>query len=215
MGLFITLEGPEGSGKSTQLENLARHLGEMDVEYVLTREPGGTTIGEQIRQVLLDTKNCEMTPEAEVLLYSAARTQHVQQIIRPALERGAMVISDRFAESTLAYQGYGRGLDLQSLWQITEFATSGTMPDLVIYLDLDVRVGLARKKSDEIAGKDKLNRLDQETLDFHNRVRQGYLKMAHADPERWLVLDAQQSIGHTTSQIIQRIKQLLAPCAEA
>jgi len=211
MGLFITLEGPEGSGKSTQLASLAQYMDETGIEYVLTREPGGTDIGEQIRQILLDTKNREMTPEAEVLLYSAARAQHVRQKISPALERGAVVISDRFAESTLAYQGYGRGLDIRSLWQITEFATGGIMPDLVIYLDIDVRIGLARKKSDEAAGKDKLNRLDQEKLDFHTRVRQGYLEMAQADPERWLILDAQQSIGHTTEQIIQRIKQLLAP----
>lgn len=212
MGLFVSFEGPEGSGKSTQIQLLYEALRKNAMAVVCTREPGGTAIGEQIRSVLHDVKNIAMSPRAEVLLYSAARAQLVDQVIRPALERGEIVLSDRFAESTLAYQGYGRGLDLDSLVLITDFATRGTRPDLIVYLDLDVKIGLDRKLRDQREGRGELNRMDQQAIDFHRRVREGYLDMARRDPARWLIIDATQSI-----EVIHRTitEQVIARCRDS
>lgn len=206
MRLFLSFEGPEGSGKSTQIRLLERALLERNARVVSTREPGGTPIGEQIRTVLHDARNQAMLPSAEILLYSAARAQHVEQVIRPALERGDIVISDRFAESTLAYQGYGRGLDLDALAMITAFATGGLKPDLVIYLDMEVQIGLERKRRDHDQGLGEWNRMDQQSLDFYRRVREGYLTMAGQEPERWLVIDAVQPIEQIHRQIWHRIQ---------
>jgi dTMP kinase len=209
MSPFITFEGPEGSGKSTQIRLLYEALRAQGQLVVHTREPGGTPIGEQIRNVLHDTQNTAMLPSTEILLYSAARAQHVGQLILPALQRGEIVISDRYAESTLAYQGYGRGLDLAALEMITQFATGGLRPDLVIYLDIDVVVGLQRKLSDQQAGRGEWNRMDQLDVVFHQRVRAGYLAMARADPLRWLVLDATQSIETIQNIIHSQVEALL------
>jgi len=213
--LFITFEGCEGSGKSTQIALLCDALKARGLAVVRTREPGGTPIAEQIRTVLHDMRNAGMLPATEILLYSASRAQHVGEIIRPALERGALVISDRYAESTMAYQGYGRGLDLQALQLITRFATGNLQPDLVVYLDLDVEVGLARKRRDLEAGRGEWNRMDQQTLAFHSRVRQGYLTMAAEEPQRWLTIDASQSIDAIHRAIIERINVVLAGDAAA
>ncbi len=212
MGLFVTFEGPEGSGKSTQIRLLYEALRERAVPVICTREPGGTAIGEQIRSVLHDVGNTAMSPRAEVLLYSAARAQLVDQVIRPALERGEIVLSDRFAESTLAYQGYGRGLDLDSLVSITNFATKDTRPDLIIYLDLDVEIGLGRKLRDQQAGRGELNRMDRQAIDFHRRVREGYLDMARRDPARWLIIDATQPIEVIHQTITERV---IARCRDS
>jgi len=187
--MFITLEGPEGAGKSSQIGPLAAFLRERGFVVRTTREPGGTTIGDQIRAVLHDTANTEMAATAEVLLYSASRAQLVSQSIRPALAAGEVVLCDRYADSTLAYQGYGRGLDLKALLSLTEFATGGLKPDLTLLLDLDVTDGLARRQSQG----EEMNRLDLETLEFHNRVRQGYHALAAAEPDRWVIVDAAQS----------------------
>jgi dTMP kinase len=203
---FVSFEGPEGSGKSTQIKLLERALQQHNIHVLSTREPGGTTIGEQIRTVLHDPRNQAMLPTAEILLYSAARAQHVGQVIRPAMERGDLVISDRFAESTLAYQGYGRGLDLDALRLITAFATEGLKPDLVIYLDLDVQIGLERKRRDRAQGLGEWNRMDQQSLDFYRRVREGYLAMAAQEPKRWLVIDATQTVETIHQQIWRRIE---------
>jgi len=208
--LFITFEGCDGSGKSTHIALLCDALRARGLSVVRTREPGGTPIAEQIRTVLHDMRNAGMLPATEILLYSASRAQHVGEIIRPALERGELVISDRFAESTMAYQGYGRGLDLEALRQITRFATSNLQPDLVVYLDLDVEVGLARKRRDLEAGRGEWNRMDEQTLAFHSRVRQGYLAMAADAPERWLTVDANQSIEAIHRTIIARVNEVLA-----
>lgn len=213
--MFITFEGCEGSGKSTQIALLCDALKARGLAVVRTREPGGTPIAEQIRTVLHDMRNAGMLPATEILLYSASRAQHVGEIIRPALERGALVISDRYAESTMAYQGYGRGLDLQALQLITRFATGNLQPDLVVYLDLDVEVGLARKRRDLEAGRGEWNRMDQQTLAFHSRVRQGYLTMAAEEPQRWLTIDASQSIDAIHRAIIERINVVLAGDAAA
>lgn len=191
MSLFITFEGPEGSGKTTQIQRLAAWLREQGQTVLATREPGGTAIGDRVRAILLDSDHREMQPQTEILLFSAARAQIVGQIIRPHLARGGVVLCDRFADSTLAYQGYGRQLDLATLRLITEFATGGLQPDLTFCLDLPVDVGLQRKAA---GAGEEWNRMEQETLAFHGRVRRGYLTLAQAEPARWRVLDATQPV---------------------
>ncbi len=210
MSLFITIEGPDGSGKTTQIKFLAERLRDLGHDVLITREPGGTSIGDQIRAVVHDVQNVEMAHETEFLLYSASRAQHVRQLIRPHLERGGTVLCDRFADSSMAYQGYGRELDLEMIGCITQFATGGLTPDLTIYLDLPVEVGLQRKQSAHADQAGEWNRLDQQTMDFHHRVREGYLKMGQADPDRWLVVDATQSIPDTHRAICTRLESLLA-----
>jgi len=185
-GYFITFEGPDGSGKSTQIQALAEYLQGLGQTVLLTREPGGTEISEEIRDLLHDLRHHEMQPRAEILLYSAARAQLVGQVIRPALAAGATVLCDRYADSTLAYQGYGHGLDLEVLRQITSFATHELKPDLTLLFDLDPAVGLKRRQTDGV----EWNRLDAYDLAFHQRVRAGYHQLAQANPNRWVTLDA-------------------------
>jgi dTMP kinase len=209
MGVFITFEGPEGSGKTTQIGLLADHLRSAGHDVLTTREPGGTSIGDQIRTVLLDVDNAAMAFEAEILLFSAARAQLVGQAIRPALARGTIVLSDRYADSTIAYQGYGRGLDLDALRQITSFATGDLTPDLTIYLDLSVEEGLDRKQRVETRSTREWNRLDQETVEFHRRVRRGYLALAAAEPDRWIIFDAFPSIEDVQGKIQKAVHRLL------
>jgi dTMP kinase len=208
MGAFITFEGPDGSGKSTQIELLAHHLRLNGWDVLTTREPGGTPIGDQIRNVLHDVANTEMVSEAEILLYSASRAQLVGQVIRPALAQGAVVLSDRYADSTIAYQGYGRGLDLTMLRRITDFATGGLTPDLTIYLDLPVEQGLGRKRQALSQRSGEWNRLDQEDVEFHRRVRQGYLELAAAEPERWLLVDARPSVAEIHRRIREAVERV-------
>ena len=191
MSLFITFEGPEGSGKTTQIQLLAAWLREQGQTVLATREPGGTVIGDRVRAILLDSDHREMQAQTEILLFSAARAQIVGQIIRPHLARGGVVLCDRFADSTLAYQGYGRQLDLATLRLITAFATGGLQPDLTFCLDLPVDVGLQRKAA---GAGEEWNRMEQETLAFHGRVHRGYLTLAQAEPARWRVLDATQPV---------------------
>jgi len=202
---FITFEGIEGSGKTTQIRLLMDWLQQRQVRALLTREPGGTGIGEQIRSLLLNPANTEMTPEAEILLFSAARAQIVRQVIRPRLAEGWVVICDRFADSTLAYQGYGHGLPLQDLLSITQFATGGLWPDLTVYLDLDVETGLRRKA----ATPEEWNRMEAQAVEFHQRVRKGYLQLAAQDPERWLVLDATLPVDVIQGQIREQVMPML------
>ncbi len=206
MGCFITFEGPEGSGKTTQIRLLARWLAEQGHAVRTTREPGGTRIGDAVRGILLNPEHTEMRPEAEILLFSAARAQIVGELIRPHLARGGVVLCDRFADSTLAYQGYGRRLDLATLRQITAFATGGLHPDLTVCLDLPVLEGLRRKQSGDLA---EWNRMEREQLAFHERVRQGYLALAAAEPQRWLVVDATQSVGAVQESIRARVAVLI------
>jgi dTMP kinase len=210
MSLFITLEGPEGSGKTTQLRLAEAYLKERGRRVLVTREPGGTAIGEQIRAVLHDPGNATMLAPAEVLLYEASRAQLVGEVIRPALARGVMVLCDRYAESTLAYQGYGRGLNLAALRQLNEFATGGLSPDLVIYLDLPVEVGLQRKRAAHEREQAEWTRMDQEAIEFHERVRTGYLAMARSEPERWCVVDARSDVDAVQAEIRKRIDALSA-----
>ncbi len=184
--MFITLEGPEGAGKTTQLRPLADFLRGCGYVVVTTREPGGTAIGDQIRHVLHDTTNVAMSPTAEVLLYAASRAQLVAEVIQPALAAGRVVLCDRYADSTMAYQGYGRGLDRDALATLTAIATGGLRPDLTLLLDLDVERGLARRRDEG----EEMNRLDLEAIEFHRRVRAGYLALAAAEPARWQIIDA-------------------------
>jgi dTMP kinase len=186
MSLFITFEGPDGSGKTTQVKRLVEHLRDGGCGVLAVREPGGTAISEQIRDVLHSLDNREMQPRTEILLYCAARAQLVEQIIRPHLETGGVVICDRYADSTLAYQGYGRGLNLPTLRMILDFATGGLKPDITFYLDLDAEAGLGRKR----VGGDEWNRMDDLAVEFHRRVRAGYLEMMEQEPARWVVVDA-------------------------
>ena len=204
-GVFITFEGPEGSGKSLQARRLAEALREQGWPVVLTREPGGTPISDQIRQVLLSPDHTAMTPEAEILLYSAARAQHVGQLVRPALAAGQCVVCDRFADSTLAYQGYGLGLDLDALRYITHFATGGLVPDLTVYLDCPVALGLERRRQAALRAGGEWNRLDRKPVEYHERVRQGYLALVQADPRRWLVIDATASPDAVHTAVLAQV----------
>ena len=188
--MFITFEGSEGSGKSTQIHLLAEFLQKRGILVTTTREPGGTRIGEQVRDCLHDVSNNEMTSAAEVLLYSASRSQLVEQIIRPALANNHVVLSDRYADSTIAYQGFGRNLDLDTLFRITEFATGGLIPDLSLFLDVDVKNGLKRRS----AGGSEMNRMDLQTIAFYEKVREGYLQLASKDSDRWKIIDANRSV---------------------
>ncbi len=209
MSLFITFEGPDGSGKSTQIQLLADFLHRRGYEVLCTREPGGTAIGDQIRQVLHDVKNTEMAARAEILLYSASRAQLVEQVILPQLAQGGVVLCDRYADSTYAYQGYGRQLDLDMLRLITRFATQELRPDLTIYLDVDVAEGLRRKVAANASGAGEWNRMDRLAVEFHQRVRAGYLEMAHHEPERWLIIDASAPVAEIHRVICQRLEKLL------
>lgn len=209
MSLFVTFEGPEGSGKSTQIQLAADFLHDLGYDVLLTREPGGTAIGDQIRDVVHNVANTAMCAPAEVLLYSASRAQLVHQTILPHLKKGGVVICDRYADSTFAYQGYGRGLDAEALRLITQFATQNLKPDLTIYLDLAPTEGLKRKQRANSAGEGEWNRMDQLELEFHQRVRAGYLEMIRAEPERWLIIDAMASVEVVYQDICQRLEEYL------
>ena len=183
--MFITLEGTEGCGKTTQVAPLAEFLRQQGWDVLTTREPGGTPIGEQIRAVLHNLENTAMHAHTEILLFQAARAQHVEQLIRPQLARHGLVICDRFADSTLAYQGYGRQQPLEPLRALVDYATGGLKPDLTLLLDLDVEVGLLRR-----AKGGEWNRLDALEVAFYQRVRQGYYELVQSEPDRWVVIDA-------------------------
>ncbi|MFX0144019.1 MAG: dTMP kinase [Candidatus Hodarchaeota archaeon] len=205
MSHFITLEGPEGGGKSSQSVQLVKHLQALGYDVLHSREPGGTSIGEQIRGVLFALDNTSMHPRTEFLLFSAARAQHVNEVILPHLKQGRVVVCDRFYDASLAYQGYGHELDLDSLRSITTFATGGLTPDLTLLLDLPVEEGLKRREQDG-----DWNRLDDYDLAFHHRVREGYLAMAASDPERWVIIDAQQSFSKVQGEIRRAVEARLS-----
>ncbi len=205
MAPFITFEGPEGSGKSTQIRLLAESLEQSGSRVLVTREPGGTPIGNAVRAILLDRLHTEMSPRAETLLFNAARAQIVDQVIRPALEAGQIVLCDRYADSTLAYQGYGHGQSLDDLRRLGAYATGGLVPDLTIYLDIEVREGLRRKQA---GAAEEWNRMEEKTLAYHQTVRRGYLELAAAEPQRWLVVDAGQPIEAVHREIMRRVQQV-------
>lgn len=195
--LFIVLEGPEGAGKSVQSRLLADWLTAAGHTVVHTREPGGTDAGDAIRLILLQSDHLELSPRSEALLVSAARAQHVDEVIAPALRRGDIVISDRFLDSTLVYQGFGHGLPQEELMQIQEFATGGLVPDIRLLLDLPVEIGLARRYEDSAS----VNRIDQAPIAYHQRVRAGYLELVRANSAVWDVIDASRSIDDVAAAI--------------
>ncbi len=203
--MFITLEGPEGSGKTSKIPPLVDYLRQRGYKVLATREPGGTAIGDQVRCILTDLAHTNMSPRAEALLFQASRAQLVEQVIRPALQAGEIVICDRYADSTLAYQGYGQGGDLDQLRRLVDFATGGLRPDLTLLLDLDVEEGLRRKQSNNV----EWNRLDAYALAYHQRVRQGYLDMAKAEPDRWVIVDAGQPSPAVQAELCRIVEERL------
>lgn len=202
-GKFITIEGCDGSGKSTQISLLKGELDRLGISYWLTREPGGTNISEKIRKIILDKNNQEMVWKTEALLYAASRAQLVEERILPLLKEGIHVICDRFTDSTLAYQGYGRNLDLKRLEKLNNFATQGLKPDLTILLDIDPLIAARRRKNQE---KD---RLENEHIIFHKRVRAGYLALAEKEQERFNIISATQDIQNIHREIMQKVLNLL------
>lgn len=208
--MFITFEGLDGSGKTTQIQLLTEFLRNQGYEVVPTREPGGTAIGDQIREILHSLKNDEMHPRTELLLYTASRAQLIEQVIKPHLQANKIVLSDRFVDSTLAYQGYGHKLDLNVLRTILNFATGGVTPDMTIYMDISVEQGLKRRRRAADDGEE-WNRLDALALEFHKRVYDGYQALVAEEPQRWVRIDALGSEAEIQRQIqnvlLPRLKQ--------
>lgn len=227
MSLFITFEGMTGSGKTTQLRLLTETLRGRGCNVLTTREPGGTAIGDRVRDILLDPQYTEMQPLTGVFLFSASRAQLLGQVIRPHLQRGGVVLCDRYADSTLAYQGYGRGVDLDILRRISALATGDLIPDLTFYLDLPTEQGLERRlhpaRTQGVSGMEprpdhceppplweECDRLDLEQLEFHERVRQGYLELAAAEPQRWVVIRADRTVEEIQADILRYVEVRLA-----
>jgi dTMP kinase len=204
MALFITFEGGEGSGKTVQARALYQRLSELAIPALLIREPGGTSLGRKLARLLKWAEDTDISPLTELLLFNACRAQLIDEVIQPNLESGKVIICDRYADSTTAYQSYGRGLDLEMVKAINIAATQGLTPSLTVLLDIPAAKGLARKKAK------KRDRFEQEDIGFHRRIREGYLKMAADEPERWLVVDASQSKEKIREIIWQRVRQLLS-----
>ena len=207
--MFVTIEGPEGSGKSSVTKEVVKLLEKDGEEVVLTREPGGTPIAEQIREVILNKENTAMDPVTEALLYAAARRQHLKEKVWPLSKEGKIIISDRFLDSSLAYQGGARGLGIDCILNMNQFATEGYYPDLTLLFDIDPRIGLARIAANK--GRE-VNRLDLEKIDFHDSVRQTFLSLAKRFPERFVILDASKPFDDVVQDAYKAIKSRLAKC---
>ena len=206
MGFFITFEGVEGCGKTTQLRLLKERLEAAGEKVTATREPGGCPIADKMRAILLDAENSAITPLSELLLYAAARAQHVQEVIVPALERGEIVLCDRFTDATVAYQGYGRGLDLTTISQLNRLATGGVEPKLTLLIDCPVQIGLSRALARiEAAQGAREERFELESVRFHERVREGYLALAASSPERFVVIDGSGDVAQTEKLVIEAL----------
>ena len=203
-GRFITIEGTDGGGKSTKIEKLVEYLKSMGREVVVTREPGGTNISEKLREILLDAKNSEMTDITEALLYAASRAQHVEEKILPAVKEGKIVICDRFLDSSIVYQGYARGLDIEMIKTINSFALSKIKPDITLFFDIRPEIGILRKKN-----MHELDRMEQEKIDFHNKVYNGYKALLNENPERIKRIDAEKTIDEVYKQVIEAVNTIL------
>ena len=204
--LFITIEGGEGGGKTTMIGRLASYLQNNSIPYLITREPGGIEIAEKIRSVILDPEHKAMDARTEALLYAAARRQHLAEKVEPALAEGLTVLCDRFVDSSLVYQGLGRGIGIEEVWKINQFAINGRMPDLTIVLDIDPEVGISRIMANE---KREVNRLDMESLEFHKKVREGYRIVAERDPGRIKVIDASRPPAQVEKDMIRVLESAL------
>lgn len=200
-GIFITMEGPDGSGKTTQIELLKKYLESKGYDIVITREPGGTAISEAIREIILNPDYKEMSHMTELLLYAAARAQLVNQVIKPALEEGKAVICDRFVESSAVYQGIGRGLGVETVYEVNSYALGDVKPKLTIFMDLDAEEGIKRKKN-----QTELDRMEMEDLSFHKRVVEGYRQLADLYPERIVPISATLPIEEIHSMIVEEVK---------
>jgi dTMP kinase len=205
---FVTFEGIEGSGKTTQIQLLSTHLEERGVDHVLTREPGGTTIGDQVRRLVLDPA-VPMVPACELLLYAAARAQHLEQVIRPALAEGRLVLCDRFTDATLAYQGYGRGLPLDLIETLHALEALALVPDLTLLFDLDPAVALERARRRDISKTVDETRFEVLGLEFHQRVRSGYLELARRDPGRFVSIDARGGAADVQARVQAAVARVL------
>lgn len=203
-GLFISIEGADGSGKSTQIEKLKSYLENHNYEFVFTREPGGTVISESIRDIILNKDFMEMSDMTEALLYAASRAQHVEQYIKPLLDEGKIVICDRFVDSSVVYQGHARGLGIDNVEQINKYATGGLEPDITILLDIDAEEGLKRKKDQR-----ELDRLELQKLDFHKKTCEGYRKLAELHSDRIKVINASESVENIHREIINTIEHII------
>lgn len=210
-GRFITVEGIEGSGKSTQLSLLADHLRSRGRAVTMTREPGGTAIGDQIRRILLDPANKALDPAAELLLYAASRAQHLREVILPGLSDGHMVLCDRFSDATMAYQGYGRGLDRDMILALDRIVTTGLRPELTLLLDIDVAAGLRRAQGrNSSSGLEHEARFENEAMAFHQRVRDGYLAAARLEPGRIRIVNADRRPEEVQNDVRQIVEEMLA-----
>ena len=207
--MFVTIEGPEGSGKSSVTKEVVKKLEAEGYEVVLTREPGGTPIAEQIRNVILDKANTKMDPMTEALLYAASRRQHLVEKVWPLSKAGKIVISDRFLDSSLAYQGGARGLGIDKILALNQYATDGYYPELTLLFDLDPRIGLARIAANK---NREVNRLDLEKIDFHDSVRQTFLSLARRFPDRYVILDASKSFEEVVEDAYKAVKDKLSAC---
>ena len=212
-GLFITFEGIDGCGKSTHLRLIADVLCARALDCITTREPGGTPVGERIRDIMLADVSVDVAPEVELFLMSAARAQHIASVIKPAVEAGRIVLSDRHADSTVAFQGYGRGLDLKMVEEVNRYATGATTPDLTLLFDVDPEVARTRLNARPVGGW--LGAVDEEGMDFHRRVRQGYLKIADKHAERVRVIDASGSLDDTHSRALALVLEAVAAAKDS
>ena len=204
IGKFITVEGTDGAGKSTQIELLVKYLQNNGFEVVVTREPGGTSISEKIREIILDIENGEMSDITEALLYAASRAQHISQKIKPAVEAGKVVICDRFVDSSIAYQGYARGLDMNLIEDVNRYAVDNMTPDATLFFDIKPEIGIARKKNVQ-----SLDRIEKEALDFHYKVYNGYKELLQKYPQRIKRIDAEKDVEEVHAQVVEVLKQIL------
>jgi len=203
-GKFITVEGTDGAGKSTQMDMLIKYLEEKGIEVVVTREPGGTKISERLREIILDAENKEMTDVTEAMLYAASRAQHVEEKIIPALEEGKFVICDRFVDSSVVYQGYARGLDMEMIESINKYAVCGLVPDITLFFDITPEAGIARKKN-----MHRLDRIEQEKMDFHYKVYNGYKALCEKYPERIKRINAENDIETVHKDVLEAVNEIL------
>ena len=203
-GFFITLEGGDGSGKTTVLGRVAAYLQNRSMPYRITREPGGVEIAEKIRSIILDPAHTAMDARTEALLYAASRSQHLAEVVEPALREGLTVLCDRFVDSSLVYQGHARGLGIEEVWSINRFAIGNRMPDLTFYLHVDPEIGLSRIAANQ---EREVNRLDLESLSFHQKVREGYQLLVEANPDRIVVLDANRPIHMVEQDIVRTLEE--------